>query len=395
MPYIQTTALKKILALRKRLRIIQGGTAAGKTIAVLLLFIDHAQSSKNNIASVVSETLPHLRRGAIRDFLNIMEEHGYYKDDRWNKSEMIYTFETGSKIEFFSADQPSKVRGPRRNDLFLNECNNISYETYTQLAIRTDGDIYLDYNPVSSFWVHDELMPKQDHDFLLLTYKDNEALSPTIVQEIESRKENRFFWQVYGLGQIGELEGKIYNNWAVIDNVPHEARLERYGLDFGYSNDPAAGAALYYYNGGLILDEVLYQKGLSNKQIADVFINLDRALVIADSAEPKSIDELRAYGINVMPSEKGKDSVNHGISLVQGQKVSMTKRSVNLIKEYRNYQWKKDKDGRAIPTPENLWDHILDASRYAICSLMPIKRNEEIISSLPRYAQRPWTNPAR
>src|SRR3990167_7706842 len=381
--YQRTTALEKIQGLKKRLKIIQGGSSAGKTIGILLLFINKAQSQKGNMASVVSETLPHLKRGAIRDFLNIMESHHYFKESLWNRTELIYTFETGSKIEFFSADQPNKVRGPRRNDLFLNECNNISYETYTQLAIRTDGDIYLDYNPVSSFWVHKDLIPRQDHDFLILTYKDNEALPESIVQEIESRKNNKYFWQVYGEGQIGEIEGKIYNNWATIDDIPHEARLERYWLDFGYTNDPTAIGAVYYWNGGYILDELVYQKEMSNKQIADTLVNLPKALVVADAAEPKSIDEIRAYGVNIVPCEKGKDSVRQGIQLVQSQKISMTSRSVNLIKEYRNYLWETDRNGTVLNVPMSIWNHHLDGVRYAFGSLVPLIRRQEFIASLP------------
>ena len=382
--FIETSAVRKILALKKRLKILQGGSSAGKTIGVLLIFIDRAQSMKGNLASVVSETFPHLKRGAVRDFINIMEEHGYFKEERWNKTELTYTFETGSKIEFFSADQSSKVRGPRRNDLFLNECNNISYETYTQLAIRTDGDIYLDYNPVSSFWVHEQLIPSQDHDFLLLTYLDNEALPQSIVQEIESRKGDKYFWQVYGLGEIGEIQGKIYNRWTIIDEIPIEARLERYGVDFGYSQDPTAIIALYYWNGGYIADQILFQKGLLNKQIADTFVNLrEKALVVADSAEPKSIDEIRTFGVNITGAEKGADSVRHGIKQVQDQRMLITKNSIDIIKEYRNYVWKTDKDGIIQPVPESGFDHSMDAIRYAITSLVPVKRRDEYIRSLP------------
>src|SRR3990167_6595246 len=204
----ETTALHKILAMKKRLCIVQGGSSAGKTYAILLILIDRAQTDKGKIISVVSETVPHLKRGCIRDFLSIMETYGYYEDNQWNKTDFIYTFkETGSKIEFFSADSPDKVRGPRRDILFINEANNISFETYTQLVVRTNEDVYIDYNPVSSFWIHEEVVPKHDHDFIILTYKDNEQLAPSIVQEIESRKDNKYFWQVYGLGEIGEIEG--------------------------------------------------------------------------------------------------------------------------------------------------------------------------------------------
>lgn len=396
MKFQKTTALQKILKLKKRLRVIQGGTAAGKTISILLLFIDKAQSTEGNLASIVSETLPHLKRGAIRDFLSIMEAQGYYNDKLWNRTELTYTFETGSKLEFFSADQPDKVRGPRRNDLFLNECNNLSYDTYTQLAIRTDGDIYLDYNPTSSFWVHDRIIPNQEHDFLILTYKDNEALAPSVVKEIESRRGNKYFWKVYGEGQIGEVEGKIYRDWMMLEEMPIEARLERYGLDFGYSDDPTALIGVYYWNGAYIFDEILYQKGLSNKQIADTFANIERALVVADSAEPKSIDELKSYGINVVPTKKGADSVRHGIKLVQDQKIFYTKRSVNLQKEYRNYLWATDKNGVIQLHPQELWDHCLDAARYAISSLVPVQKRMEYINSLPmpHSLQKEAGNPA-
>jgi phage terminase large subunit len=368
MIFQKTSALNKIAKLKKRLKVIQGGSSAGKTIAILLILIDQAQSVGGLTISVVSETLPHLRRGAIRDFLNIMEGHAYFNDALWNKSEFTYNFETGSKIEFFSADQPSKVRGPRRNKLFMNECNNIPFETYTQLAIRTDGEIYLDYNPVSEFWVHTDVIPKQDHDFLILTYKDNEGLSKNIVDEIESRRDRKGWWSVYGLGLVGEIEGKIYNNWNIIDEIPHEARLERYGLDFGYTNDPTAICALYYYNGGYIIDEITFQKGLSNKQIADILMNQPKALCVADSAEPKSIDEIKSFGVNIQPTLKGKDSVRQGIQVVQDQQINITKRSVNGIKAYRNYLWKVDKNGKILNEPDHLFSDFMDSVRYAMTS---------------------------
>lgn len=310
MPYSATTATNKLLKLRKRIRGVAGGTSASKTISVLLWLIDYAQATENKLVSIVSESFPHLKRGAIRDFQSIMESHNYWQPSAWNKTDYIYTFPNGSKIEFFSADQPGKVRGPRRDVLFINEANNIPYETYTQLEVRTKKIIWLDWNPVSEFWWYTEVLPHQDVDFLTLTYKDNEALDQSIVEAIESRKHNKNWWAVYGLGQLGEVEGKIYKGWVTIDEIPHEARLERYGLDFGYSNDPTAIVAVYKYNGGLIVDEVTFQKGLSNKQISDILINQPQSLVIADSAEPKSIDELKSYGVNVLPSQKGQGSVN-------------------------------------------------------------------------------------
>lgn len=366
-----TTATQKISKLTKRIRGIAGGTSASKTVSIMMWLIDYAQSHKNELISVVSETFPHLKRGAIRDFLTIMNEHGYYKDSLWNRSDYVYTFETGSILEFFSADQPGKVRGPRRDVLFINEANNVSYEIYTQLEVRTKKIIWLDWNPVAEFWWYNEVMGKQDVDFIKLTYKDNEALDPLIVQAIEARKGNAQWWKVYGEGELGEAEGRIYRDWQMIDEIPHEARLERYGLDFGYSNDPTAIVAIYYLNGGYVLDEIMYLKGLSNKQIADILLNSPRALVIADSAEPKSIDEIISYGVSIQPAMKGKGSISQGIQWVQQQRVSVTKRSTNILKEYRNYLWQTDKDGKIINEPEVIWNHAMDALRYGFESLRP------------------------
>ncbi len=373
--YAKTTALKKIVKMDSRYRLIAGGTSASKTISALQYLIALAQTDKKpTLASVVSESFPHLRRGSMRDFLNIMGDHGYFKDDSWSKTDYTYTFETGSKIEFFSADQPGKVRGPRRDRLFVNELNNVGQEAFEQLAVRTKEFIMADWNPVAEFYAYNEYIGHRDDvEFLVLTYKDNEALSQEIVGEIESRRGNKNWWLVYGMGLLGESEGRIFTGWNIIDAIPHEARLERYGLDFGYSNDPTSIVAIYYYNGGYILDEVAYQKGLSNKQIADILNNQPRALVLADSAEPKSIDELKLYGINVLPAQKGQGSINQGIQYVQDQRISITKRSVNGIKEYRNYLWETDKDGNITNNAIGIWNHFMDAVRYGMESLRPKK----------------------
>lgn len=370
--YEMTTATRKIRKLKKRIRAVAGGTSASKTISILLYLINKAQSNKHLLISIVSESFPHLKRGCIRDFLNIMQEHGYFDDARWNKTDYTYTFETESKIEFFSVDQPGKVRGPRRDVLFINEAVNIPYESFDQLEVRTKSEIWLDWNPVRSFWFYDEIKDKRDDvDFLVLTYKDNEALDPQIIKSIESHKDNKNWWLVYGLGQLGELEAMIYTGWQIIDEVPFEARLERYGLDFGYSNDPAAIVAIYHYNDGIILDEELYQRGMHNNQLADFLKNRPQAMVVADSAEPKSIDELKQYGVNVIPAEKGPGSVSRGIDYVQTQKVSMTKRSLNIIKEYRNYLWKTDRDGHILKEPDKGFDHTMDAIRYGLETFKP------------------------
>jgi len=314
----------------------------------------------------------------MRDFLNIMQEHEYFKEDSWSKTDFTYTFETGSTLEFFSADQPGKVRGPRRDRLFVNEVNNVGKEAFEQLLIRTKEFCYADWNPVAEFYMYEEYIGHRDDvEFLILTYLDNEALSEEIVGEIERRKDNKQWWRVYGEGLLGESDERVFTGWQIIDSVPHEARLVRYGLDFGYTNDPTAIIAIYEYNGGYILDEVAYQKGLTNKQIADILQNVDKALVIADSAEPKSIDELKLYGINVLGATKGRDSVNQGIQYVKDQRISITKRSVFTIKEYRNYLWDKDKDERVLNVPIDLWNHAMDAIRYGFDALRPKKKERK------------------
>ncbi len=391
MLYSQTTATKKILKLSKRIRAIPGGSSASKTISILLYLIAMAQSDKKKtLTSIVSESIPHLKRGVIRDFANIMQGHSYWKDANWNKTDSIYTFETGSQIEFFSTDNGDKLRGARRDRLFVNEANNVTFDAFEQLEIRTNDFIILDWNPTNEFWYYTEIKGKRDDvEELTLTYKDNEALDKQIVASLEQRKERKGWWQVYGLGQLGEVEGKIYKNWQIIDEIPHEARLERYGLDFGYTNDPTAIVAIYYYNGGYILDEICFTKGLSNKQIADILKNHDKALVIADSAEPKSIDEIASYDITIAGAVKGKDSINHGVALVQAQRISMTKRSINVIREFRNYLWLTDKNGKILNEPEGGFDHSMDAIRYGLVSLvkdgsgdMEAERAERMLSRL-------------
>jgi phage terminase large subunit len=354
------------------------------------------EDKEPKMTSIVSESFPHLRRGVMRDFLLILKEHNLYKDKLWDKTNSVYTFETGSQIEFFSVDQPEKVRGARRDRLFINEANNIPFSAFEELEVRTKEFVFLDWNPVSEFWYYTEIKGKRtDVEELTLTYRDNEALSKEIVASIEQRKNRAGWWTVYGEGRLGEVEGKIYQGWAIIDDIPHEARLERYGIDFGYTNDPTAIVAIYYYNGGYILDEIAFQKGLSNKQIADIILNQKKALCIADAAEPKSIDEIRSYGVTIQPAVKGRDSVRQGIQAVQDQQVSVTKRSVNIIKEYRNYLWQTDKDGRIINEPEHTWSHSMDAIRYGITSLVPVIRRQEFIDSLPRFESKKKLNPAR
>ena len=321
--------------------------------------------------SVVSESMPHLRRGAMRDFINIMKMTNRYVDSHWNKTNSVYEFSNGSFIEFFSVDDDSKLRGARRNILYVNEANNINEEAYTQLAMRTDLDIYLDYNPTNTFWINN-VIKSEEAEVLVLTYKDNEALSLSVINFLESKREmakTSDYWKnwckVYLDGLTGSLEGTIFNNWTEIDSIPTEAALLGYGMDFGFTNDPTTCIALYKYDGKIILDEIIYGKGLSNSDISTQLKQEEvKGEIYADSAEPKSIDEIKKYGHKIYPTKKGPDSILHGIQLLQEQEMFITKRSFNLKRELSLYSWKRDSDNNALNIPIDSFNHTIDAARY-------------------------------
>ncbi len=364
-----TTAIKKIRALTKRKKVIQGGTSAGKTFGILPILIDKAARTPMLEISVVSESIPHLRRGAMKDFLKIMKLTHRYVDAHWNRSLLTYTFANGSYIEFFSADMDDKLRGARRNILYVNEANNVTFEAYLQLSIRTNKEIYIDFNPTQEFWAHTEVVPQEDADFLILNYQDNEALDENIVKEIESAKEKaktssywENWWKVYGLGQIGSLQGAVFNNWKQIDKIPEEAKLLGIGLDFGYTNDPTAIVEVYNWNGQRIINELCYRSGMLNTDIAKILPS--NVPIYADSSEPKSIEEIRRFGKTIRGVTKGKDSINYGIQVMQSQEYLVTSNSTNLIKELRGYIWDTDKSGTKLNKPIDYNNHGLDALRY-------------------------------
>jgi len=370
----RTTAQAKISKLKKRVRIVRGGTSASKTFTIVPFLIDYAVKNPLAEISIVAETIPHLKRGALRDFLKIMDMIGMYEPENFNKSSLVYTFSNGAYIEFFSADAESKLRGARRDVLFVNECNNITWEAYYQLAIRTRRFIYLDYNPVSEFWVDTELINDSDTDFVVLTYKDNEALDLSIIKEIEKAKEKALtstywqnWWNVYGLGNVGSLQGTVFENWQQCDAIPNDAEFIAYGMDFGFTNDPSTLIAVYRFNGELYLNELIYQTKLTNSDLIARLKELNiksNEMIVADSAEPKSIEDLRRASFRIEGAKKGADSIRNSIDTLQAFKLNVTKSSINLIKELRNYKWVTDNDGKHTSQPIDNYNHAIDAIRY-------------------------------
>lgn len=352
----------------KRYVINEGGTRSGKTFAVLSALYVIADTVPNILISVVSETFPHLRKGAIRDFTGILQNWCLWDQSCWNKTESTYTLSTtGSQIEFFSADSPDKVHGPARDILFLNEAQNISYEIARHLFVRTSGTVFIDFNPTHEFWAHTELKADPSTYWGHSTYLDNPFLTSNQIKEIERNKRHEHWWRVYGLGLIGQLDGLVFSEFEMIDQLPATASC--YGLDFGYTNDPSALIGVLIKDDTLYLDEVIYSTGLRNADLVQLMKSegITRTVPIyADSAEPKSIDDIYLSGFNIHPATKGKDSVMWGLDLMKQYKIKITKRSTNLIKEFRNYTFAKDKEGKALNAPIDAWNHGIDAARYAV-----------------------------
>lgn len=392
----RTTAINKILAIKARKKVIQGGTSASKTYSIIAILIDRAAKLPGQEISVVSETIPHLRRGALKDFLKIMQATGRYVDEHYNKSLLTYTFANGSFIEFFSAEQEDKLRGARRDILYINEANNISFEAYHQLSIRTRGDIYIDYNPSEEFWAHTEALTSPDAELLILTYKDNEALPPNVVSEFETARKKaeqeaangingywRNWCRVYIDGEVGTLQGAVFNNWGQVDAIPEGSKLLADGLDFGFTNDPTAFISVYLNNNELFIKEHIYETGLTNPDISAKIKQTGRhEVIIADSAEPKSIEELRRLGHRIMATKKGKDSVRHSINLLQQKKINITKESLNVIREFRSYRWLRDNSGNNLNEPVDFNNHAIDAVRYV--ALMKLDKSPGFNYSVAR-----------
>lgn len=379
----RTTALNKIQELVEEptfYKVIQGGMRAGKTVAIMIILTGYAESYPNSKITVVGQSYNHLKDGPLDDFKNIMRETQRWDDERLNKTELNYEFSNGSIIQFRSIDK-MKAHGLSRDVLYVNEANAFTYETFDQLASRTEDFVIIDYNPTSKFWAHEELVEGKQKDrtsFTILTYMDNEALPKQLVENIESHKpkdgeEPSNYWTVYGLGQIGSLEGNVYSGWIELDReqIESEGKLIRYGLDFGFSNDETAMVAVYEMPDGKTgLVEKLYKKGILNSQYASVFdsIGIDYdTLIVADTARPETIAEIKANGYRCIGADKNAGSVLRGIDRVSEKQIVYA--GDNLKREYLSYAWRKKRTGEILDEPQDGQDHLMDATRYAIDDL--------------------------
>ena len=376
---------------KERRALNEGGTSSSKTWSILQLIILIAQKSHTPLlVSVVSESLPHLKRGAIRDFFDLLGEDSD-NNAKYNKTEHVYNCGK-SKIEFFGADEVGKVRGPRRDILFINEANNVPWEAARGLDIRTKLFTFVDWNPVSEFWVHqyqsgDTVVPGWIHEpanaYIHSTYLDALAVLPQdTVEKIESNKDkDPNWWNIYGLGKLGKIEGLVYPVFAQADKLPEGDIF--YGMDFGYSNDPTVLIANVIRDDALYSQELIYEKGLTNDAIAyrmaDLGVRRQYDEIFADSAEPKSIEEIYQHGFNIKPAPKGPGSVEYGHQKVRQYKQFWTKDSLNCIKEQRNFRYVPDKNGKLTEKTAHSFSHGMDARRYGVVGRIEPQDVEQII----------------
>lgn len=357
----------------KRIIVEQGGTRSGKTYNILIWIIfRYCMTNTNKIITICRKHGPSLRGSSMRDFFSLLEQHNLYSEDLHSKSLNEYKL-MGNLVEFVSLDEPQKIRGRKRDLLFINEANELTYEDFFQLNIRTTYRIIIDYNPSDEYhWLYDEIIDRNDCDFHITTYLDNPFLDPVLVEEIERLKQtDELYWQIYGLGERGSSKSIIFTH-NICTLIPEDAKFISYGLDYGYSNDPTALVGIWTDDSSIYIKEYLYRTMMTGRDIHFALkeIGIQKEMIFGDSAEPRLNDELRRMGWNVRPSIKGRDSVNAGIDLLKRYKINITSDSSNAIQEFRNYKWLEDRSGKLTNVPEDKNNHIIDAVRYGTYSII-------------------------
>ena len=372
-----TNVFHKAYKSSTRITCLQGGTRSSKTYSLCQLFIVKALKETGKVFTICRKTLPALKGTAYRDIINLLKELDLYREENHNKSELSYVLGNNNLLEFISIDQSQKIRGRKRDYLWLNEANEFNYEDYQQLILRTTDKVYLDYNPSDPYsWIYDKVITRDDCTFIKSTYKANPFLDKDTIAEIERLKDiDPDYWRVYGMGEIGSIQTMIFRNFQLVDEV--QGRLIGYGLDFGFTNSPTALVAVYQSDDNLYIKEMLYEKRLTNTDLANKMkeFRIDRqSEIIGDSAEPKSIEEIYRQGFNIKPAKKGA-GIHLGIDIMRRYNLHITKDSVNAIKEFRGYKWATDKNGDVLNTPVKVNDHLIDATRYLCLNKLSINHS--------------------
>lgn len=364
----------------------QGGTSSGKTYSILQALCDIAISEANRIITVVGQDIPNLKAGSLRDLENIINSSEELKSllVSYNRTDRIFTFNTGSIIEFKSYANAQDAKNGKRDYAFFNEANGIKFKIYNEIALRTKIRVFIDYNPNEAFWVHEYLIGKPNVQLIISDHRHNPFLSDKVRQKIEALKDiDEELWRVYTRGLTGKIEGLIFRNWIECQEIPKDAEFICYALDFGFTNDPTALIEVYKFNSELYVNEIIYQRGLTNQDIDKLAVSLGvnkGRYVVADSSEPKSIEELYRLGWNIHGANKSQGSVNLSIDILRRYRINVTKGSVNLKKELNSYKWAVDRAGNKTNEPIDFMNHGVDALRYAALNkLMTNKSGKYVI----------------
>jgi phage terminase large subunit len=380
---VNDTVVRPLLESERKTIVHQGGSSSGKTYGILqYLFKIGAINNKETI-TVVGQDIPNLRVGAYRDAQNILSDdpvlRKWYPPELHNKSNRTFTSVSGSIIEFNSYSDEQDAKSGKRDRLFINEANGVSYEVYEQLRIRTTKQVIIDFNPSASFWAHEKLQGDKDVEWIVTTFRDNAFINESVrnailsyeptPENIKRGTANEYRWKVYGLGEVGRLEGLIFPDFKITHQYPTEPKWTCYGLDFGYTNDPTALVEVSLHAGNLYVRSHIYETGLTNPDISNKLIRIGmnkNIPIIADSAEPKSIDELKYFGWHIEPAQKGTGSVMQGIDTLKRYNLYIYAKSKDLIDEFSQYTWAKDRNGKPTNKPVDKFNHGIDAIRYAV-----------------------------
>lgn len=365
----------------------QGGTSSGKTYAIEQVLFCLACEKNNQVITVVGQDIPNLKAGALRDALNLYNRSNQLKllVKNYNKTDRIFQFNNGSVIEFKSYSDAQDAKSGKRDYLFINEADGIEWPVFNELALRTKTRIFIDYNPNHEFWVHDNLIGKPGVELIISDHRHNPFLDKAMADRIENIEEKEE-WRVYARGLTGKVKGLVFKNWFIVDDIPADARLIAAGLDFGFTNDQTGCIEVYSQNGELWIDEMFYETGLTNKDIANRLQSAGVSKgteIIADSAEPKSIEELKRLGWFITPAKKGSDSVNNSIDILKRYKLNITRRSTNLRAELGKYKWKTDGSGKTINAPSDSCNHLIDPLRYVALNKLKMRSIGSLKSRLP------------